>query len=106
MALQAQAARQADRNAEPRMRLEDLNFSYRISGARTAWRPVRVFDDGRQVILEFDAAIDQATLPPLFLPDPVPFVDEILFGLGTLLLANWKRRKDPPSSLEAPDARR
>ena len=42
----------------------------------------------------------------LFLPDPVPFVDEILFGLGTLLLANWKRRTDPPSSLEAPDARR
>ena len=42
----------------------------------------------------------------LFLPDPVPFVDEILFGLGTLLLANWNRRKDPPSSLEAPDARR
>ena len=42
----------------------------------------------------------------LFLPDPVPFVGEILFGLGTLLLANWKRRKDPPSSLEAPDARR
>lgn len=28
---------------------------------------MRVFDDGRQVILEFDAAIDQATLPPLFL---------------------------------------
>ncbi|MNI96385.1 Conjugal transfer protein [compost metagenome] len=49
--------------------MEDLNFGYRISGARTAWRPVRVFDDGRQVILEFDAVIDQATLPPLFLPD-------------------------------------
>ena len=32
----------------------------------------------------------------LFLPDPVPFVDEILFGLGTLLLANWKKRKDVP----------
>ena len=29
----------------------------------------------------------------LFLPDPVPFVDEILLGLGTLLLANWKNRK-------------
>ena len=42
----------------------------------------------------------------LFMPDPVPFVDEILFGLGTLLLANWKRRKDPPSSLQAPDTRR
>ena len=45
-------------------------------------------------------------LVTLFLPDPFPLVDEILFGLGTLLLANWKRRKDPPSSLEAPDARR
>lgn len=28
----------------------------------------------------------------LFIPDPVPFVDEILLGLGTLLLANWKNR--------------
>ena len=25
--------------------------------------------------------------------DPIPFVDEILLGLGTLLLANWKDRK-------------
>ncbi len=31
----------------------------------------------------------------VLLPDPVPFIDEILFGLGTLLLANWKRRKGP-----------
>ncbi|MCF7751797.1 hypothetical protein KQ945_13650 [Bacillus subtilis subsp. subtilis] len=28
----------------------------------------------------------------LFIPDPLPFVDEILLGLGTLLLANWKNR--------------
>ncbi|MEG2805215.1 DUF6116 family protein [Stenotrophomonas sp.] len=28
----------------------------------------------------------------LVVPDPVPFVDEILLGLGTLLLANWKNR--------------
>ncbi|MCC7635249.1 DUF6116 family protein [Stenotrophomonas rhizophila] len=28
----------------------------------------------------------------LFIPDPVPFVDEILLGMGTLLLANWKSR--------------
>ncbi|MET0581316.1 MAG: DUF6116 family protein [Pseudoxanthomonas sp.] len=31
----------------------------------------------------------------LFIPDPIPFVDEILLGLGTLLLANWKNRKSP-----------
>ncbi|MHB8911217.1 MAG: DUF6116 family protein [Lysobacter sp.] len=29
----------------------------------------------------------------LFVPDPLPFVDEILLGLGALLLANWKNRK-------------
>lgn len=28
-------------------------------------------------------------------PDVVPFADELLLGLGTLLLANWKRRKQP-----------
>jgi hypothetical protein len=29
----------------------------------------------------------------LVVPDLIPFVDEILLGLGTLLLANWKNRK-------------
>jgi hypothetical protein len=29
----------------------------------------------------------------VLLPDFIPFVDEILLGLGTLLLANIKRRK-------------
>lgn len=24
--------------------------------------------------------------------DPIPFIDEIVLGLGTLLLANWKNR--------------
>ena len=33
----------------------------------------------------------------LLLPDPIPFLDEILLGLGTLLLANWKSRKQPVS---------
>lgn len=31
----------------------------------------------------------------LVVPDVIPFVDEILLGLGTLLLANWKNRKAP-----------
>jgi hypothetical protein len=33
--------------------------------------------------------------------DPIPLIDEIVLGLGTLLLANWKNRKvidaEPPS---------
>ncbi|NDK38590.1 hypothetical protein DT603_07015 [Pseudoxanthomonas gei] len=32
----------------------------------------------------------------LVVPDPIPLVDEILLGLGALLLANWKNRKNPP----------
>lgn len=32
-------------------------------------------------------------LADLVVPDVVPFADELLLGLGTLLLANWKRRK-------------
>lgn len=29
----------------------------------------------------------------VLVPDMIPFVDELLLGLGTLLLANWKRMK-------------
>ncbi|MEA9911921.1 DUF6116 family protein [Xanthomonas campestris pv. raphani] len=39
-------------------------------------------------------------LVDLVVPDIVPFVDELLFGLSTLLLANWKTRKAPlPASV-------
>ena len=31
----------------------------------------------------------------LVVPDPFPLVDELLLGLGTLLLANMKSRQDP-----------
>jgi hypothetical protein len=31
----------------------------------------------------------------LVVPDMIPLADEILLGLGTLLLANWKNRKNP-----------
>ena len=31
----------------------------------------------------------------LVVPDFIPFADELLLGLGTLLLANWKKRKAP-----------
>lgn len=40
--------------------------------------------------------------------DPFPFVDEILLGLGTLLLANWKNRKPdaPAKPIEGESRRR
>ena len=34
----------------------------------------------------------------LFVPDLIPFADEILFGLATALLGSWKRRKEPPAA--------
>lgn len=43
-----------------------LDFDYRISGAHTSWRPVRVFDDGRQVFVEFDKRVGVGDMPPLF----------------------------------------
>ena len=30
-----------------------------------------------------------------FIPDFIPFVDEILLGLGAALLGSWKKRKEP-----------
>ena len=32
----------------------------------------------------------------LVVPDFVPFVDELLLGLGTLILARWKDRRQLP----------
>ena len=34
----------------------------------------------------------------LVVPDPLPLVDELLLGLGTLLLAGRKRRTPPASA--------
>ena len=46
--------------------LAALSFDYAMSGDRPPWRPVRVFDDGRQVFIEFPAAIATGDMPPLF----------------------------------------
>lgn len=42
----------------------------------------------------------------VLIPDFIPFADELLLGLGTLLLANWKNRKsDVPDSIEGQSRR-
>lgn len=46
--------------------LSALNFRYRIEGDRVPWKPLRAFDDGRQVFIEFPAGIAQGEMPPLF----------------------------------------
>jgi type IV secretion system protein VirB9 len=46
--------------------VEALNFDSRIDGDNPPWRPLRAFDDGRQVFIEFPPAIAQGEAPPLF----------------------------------------
>jgi len=43
-----------------------LNFRYRIEGDTPPWRPLRAFDDGRQVFIEFPRGIGQGEMPPLW----------------------------------------
>lgn len=43
-----------------------LNFGYVMKGDKPTWRPLRVFDDGGQVFIEFPETIDRDELPPLF----------------------------------------
>ncbi len=69
----AAAAEQARRAAEVHPYAERaktsapaaLNFGYRISG-RADWRPVRVYDDGRQTFIEFPPSVAQGEMPPIF----------------------------------------
>ena len=44
-----------------------LSFAYRISGDRVPWRPLRVFDDGRQLFVEFGGHVATDEMPPLFI---------------------------------------
>ena len=46
--------------------IDALNFRYRIEGDSPAWRPLRAFDDGRQVFIAFPAGIGQGEMPPLW----------------------------------------
>ncbi len=55
------------------------------------------------VLFKITAALFLVTV---FIPDPIPLVDEILLGLATILLANWKRRKeDQPPPIESTGTR-
>lgn len=50
--------------------LENLQFRYQITGDNPPWRPLRAFDDGNKVYIEFPARIDQGETPPLFVVGP------------------------------------
>jgi type IV secretion system protein VirB9 len=62
--------------------VDALNFGYRFEGDTPPWRPVRAFDDGRQVFIEFPADIGRQEAPPLF----------VLGATGRSELVNYRLR--------------
>ncbi len=61
---------------------DDLKFRYVIEGDKPHWRPVRAFDNGRQVFIQFPEAIAQGEAPPLF----------VLSARGEPELVNYRMR--------------
>lgn len=67
LALQRQAqAANAAAPVDTGLALENLRFRYAISGSNPPWKPLRAFDDGEKVYIQFPAGIAQGELPPLF----------------------------------------
>jgi type IV secretion system protein VirB9 len=62
--------------------VERLNFNYAIDGDSPSWRPVRAFDDGRQVFVEFPPALRSGEAPPLF----------VVGASGAPELVNYRQR--------------
>jgi len=83
-----------------------LNFRYAIDGDNAPWKPLRAFDDGRQVFIEFPAGIAQGEMPPLFVVGPAGsgelvnyrvqgryMVVDRLFGAAELRMGDKKSRQ-------------
>lgn len=67
LALQRQAhAAQTAAPVDAGLSLERIRFRYAISGSTPPWKPLRAFDDGEKVYIQFPAGIAQGELPPLF----------------------------------------
>jgi type IV secretion system protein VirB9 len=58
--------------------LSRVNFRYEVTGDRAPWRPLRAFDDGRQVFIEFPRGIGQGEMPPLFVVGPEGATSELV----------------------------
>ena len=67
LALQKQAQQgQAAAPVDSGLSLERIKFRYAISGDSPPWKPLRAFDDGERVYIQFPSGITQGELPPLF----------------------------------------
>jgi len=71
LALQRQAQQaQAAAPVDSGLSLEQIKFRYAITGDSPPWKPLRAFDDGQRVYIQFPGGIAQGELPPLFVIGP------------------------------------
>jgi type IV secretion system protein VirB9 len=77
-----QAASEAATPVAGDVAVESLNFNYAVQGDQPAWRPIRAFDDGRQVFIEFPPTMATGEAPPLF----------VIGGSGKAELVNYRQR--------------
>ena len=69
--------------------LGDLNFAYSVDGS-VAWKPVRVYNDGRKTIIQMPAAMAQTEAPTLL----VVRKDGGLFTDDETVLVNYRIQGD------------
>ena len=55
--------------ADTGINVEQLRFRYRLEGD-APWKPLRVFDDGAKVYIQFPSGLAQGEAPPLFVIGP------------------------------------
>lgn len=104
LALQRQSqAAQVAAPVDAGLSLEKIRFRYAITGSNPPWKPLRAFDDGEKVYIQFPGGIAQGELPPLFVigaqgdgqlvnyrfRSPYYIVDR-LFGAAELRLGAYK----------------
>jgi type IV secretion system protein VirB9 len=103
------------RSIDQGLSLDNLRFRYAISGDNPPWKPVRAFDDGSKVFIEFPARIDQGEAPPLFVVGPTGeselvnyrvrgnyYIVDRLFGAAELRLGQDPQRVVRISRTDAP----
>jgi len=117
VALQKQARdAQAAAPVDAGLSLENLRFRYAISGDSPPWKPLRAFDDGQKVYIQFPGGIAQGELPPLFVIGPqgdgqlvnyrfrAPYyIVDRLFGAAELRLGGGKGAKGEVVRIERTD---
>ena len=104
LALQRQAqAASAATPVDTGLSLEKIRFRYAVSGSNPPWKPLRAFDDGEKVYIQFPPGIAQGELPPLFVIGaqgdgqlvnyrfrPPYYIVDRLFGAAELRLGGGK----------------